>query len=392
MRRLRAHTLLSCLSTLGAALLAAQDLAITNARVIVGNGTVISSGTLIVRGGKIASVSAGAANAQGLKTVDAKGMSAMPGFIDGHRHINTGPNEKVQMQQLLEAGYTTILSGGGPAEGNLTLRDHIEKGVINGPRIIPSGSVRLNSSDEEARAQVRKIAELGIKFTGEIALTPKPGPSAQELETLRAIVDESKKVGVLVQVHAVSPQAMMAAVDAGVPLLVHTPHFGWLSFEDAKKVAAAGVKQLSTIGFGVPVFGVFADDNRPRFRDGKPWPESILDGDGRGQEAGYKVVNSRTSWDAGVICGYGTDTNYDPRAGLEHELKSLNLMFSMQDIIRLMGPNTASYIQMSDQLGTLEPGKLADLVLLDGNPLDGYWNMLTTRIVLKGGAIVVDKR
>jgi len=372
--------------------LVAQDLAITNARVFAGNGTVINSGTLIVRGGKIVSVSAGAANTQGLKTIDAKGMSAIAGYIDAHRHINTGPNEKVQMQQLLEAGYTTILSGGGPAEGNLTLRDHIEKGVINGPRIIPSGSVRLTGTPDEARAEVRKMAAMGIKFTGEIALTPKPGPTAKELETLRAIVDESKKVGVLVQVHAVSPQAMMAAVDAGVPLLVHTPHFGWLSFEDAKKVAAAGVKQLSTIGFGVPVFGVFAEDNKPRFRDGKAWPESILDGDGRGQEAGYKAVNARTSWDAGVIYGYGTDTNYDPKAGLEHELKSLNLMFSMRDIIKLMGPNTASYIQMGDQLGTLEPGKLADLILLDGNPLDGYWNMLNTKVVLKGGVIVVDKR
>jgi imidazolonepropionase-like amidohydrolase len=383
--------LLAGLLSLGVQL-AAQDLAITNARVIAGNGTVINSGTLIVRGGKIASVTAGAANTQGLKIIDAKGMSAMPGYIDAHRHVNTGPNEKAQMQQLLEAGYTTILSGGGPADGNITLRDHIEKGVINGPRIIPSGSVRLTGTPEQARAEVRKMADLGIKYTGEIALTPKPGPSAKEMEVLKAIVDEAKKVGVLVQVHAVSPPAMMAAVDAGVPLLVHTPHFGWLTIEEAKRVSAAGIKQLSTIGFGVPVFGVFAEDNKPRFRDGKAWPESILDGDGRGQEAGYKAVNARTSWDAGVIYGYGTDTNYDPKAGLEHELKSLNLMFSMQDIVKLMGPNTAAYIQMSNQLGTLEPGKLADLILLDGNPLDGYWNMLNTKVVLKGGVVVVDKR
>jgi imidazolonepropionase-like amidohydrolase len=392
MRNLPPATFVACLLILTAGHLPAQNLAITNARIIVGNGTVIISGTLIVRAGKIVSASAGAANTQGLQTVDAKGMTAIAGYIDAHRHINTGPNEKTQMQQLLEAGYTTILSGGGPAEGNLTLKDHIEQGVINGPRIIPSGSLRLTSTPEQARAEIRKMAALGIKFTGEISLTPKPGPSAQELETLKAILDESKKVGILVQVHAVSPQAMIAAVDAGVPLLVHTPHFGWLSFEDAQKVAAAGVKQLSTIGFGVPVFGVFADDNKPRFRDGKPWPESILDGDGRGQEAGYKAVNARTSWDAGVVYGYGTDTNYDPTAGLEHELKSLNLMFSMPDIIKLMGPNTASYIQMSDQLGTLEPGKLADLILLEGNPLNGYWNMLNTKLVLKGGVIVVDKR
>jgi len=379
---------------LGAALhLSAQDLVITNARIIVGSGAVINSGSIVVRGGKIVSASAGAANAPGVKTIDAKGMSVMPGFIDAHRHINTGPDEKVQMQQLLEAGYTTILSGGGPAEGNITLRDHIEKGVINGPRIIPTGSVRLNNNTpEKAREEIRKMAAMGIKFTGEIALTPKPGPSPQEMETLRAIVDESKKVGVLVQVHAVSPPAMMAAVDAGVPLLVHTPHFGWLTLDEAKRVSAAGIKQLSTIGFGVPVFGVFADDNKPRFRDGKPWPESILDGDGRGQEAGYKAVNARTSWEAGVIYGYGTDTNYDPHAGLEHELKSLNLMFSMQDIIKLMGPNTASYIQMSDQLGTLEPGKLADMVVLNGNPLEGYWNFLNAKVVVKGGVVVVDKR
>jgi imidazolonepropionase-like amidohydrolase len=382
-----------CWSVSNVRSLTAQDLVIANARIIVGNGNVINDGSIVIRGGRIASVAAGRANVTGVQIIDAKGMSAIPGFIDAHRHVNTGPTEKEQMQQLLDAGYTTILSRGGPAEGNLTLKEHIDKGIIKGPRIIPSGTVNLaNNTPEKARAEVQRMAGLGIKFIGEMALTPKPGPTAKEMENLRAILDESKKAGIWVQIHAVSPQAMMAAVDAGVPKLVHTPHFGWLSFEDAKKVSAAGVKQLSTIGFGVPVFGVFANDNLPRFRDGKSWPESILDGDGRGQEAGYKAVNARTSWDAGVVYGYGTDTNYLPKAGLEHELKSLNLMFSMQDIVKLMGPNSASYIEMSDQLGTLETGKLADIVLVGGNPLDGYWNLLNTKLVIKGGAIVSDQR
>ena len=162
--------------------------------------------------------------------------------------------------------------------------------------------------------------------------------------------------------------------------------------EDARRVAASGTKVLATIGFGAPVFGVFADDNKPRFRDGKPWPESIVGGVRLGEEAGFMPVNARTVWDAGVILGYCTDTTYDPKAGLEHELKSFNLMFSMQDLIKIMGPNTASYIQMSDQLGTLAPGKLADIILLDGNPLEGYWNWLKTKVVVKGGVMVVDKR
>ena len=380
-------------SLIGMRPLLAQDLTITNVRIVVANGTVVNQGSIVVRAGRIVSTAAGAPAGSSGQMIDGRGLTAMPGFIDAHRHVNTGPNEKEQMQALLDAGYTTILSGGGPAEGNITLRDHIERAVIKGPRIIPSGRLDLaNSTPDAIRSEVRRLAGLGVKFIGEQALTPKPGPTAKELENLRAAVDESKKAGVWIQIHAVSPQAMMAAVDAGVPKLVHTPHFGWLSFEDAKRVAASGVKQLSTIGFGVPVFGVFVDDNKPRFRDGKPWPESILDGDGRGQEAGYNAVNARTSWDAGVVYGYGTDTNYAPKAGLEHELKSLNLMFSMADVIKLMGPNAASYIEMSDQLGTLEAGKLADIVLVAGNPLEGYWNFLNTKLVIKGGVVVSDQR
>jgi imidazolonepropionase-like amidohydrolase len=371
----------------------AQDLTITNVRVVVTPDAVLNEGSIVVRGGRIVSVAPGVSQAPAGQVIDGRGMTAMAGFIDAHRHVNTGPNEKAQMQALLDAGYTTILSGGGPAEGNITLRDHIDQGVIKGPRIIPTGRINLQtSSTDQIRAEVRRMAGLGIKFIGEQNLTPKPGPTAKEIENLRAAVDESKKVNVWIQIHAVSPQSMMAAVDAGVPKLVHTPHFGWLSFEDAKRVAAAGVKQLSTIGFGVPVFGVFANDNTPRFRDGGAWPDKILDGDGRGQEAGYKAVNARTSWDAGVIYGYGTDTNYDPKAGLEHELKSLNLMFSMRDIIKIMGPNSASYIEMSGDLGTLEAGKLADIVLLGSNPLDGYWNFLNTKVVVKGGVVVSDQR
>jgi imidazolonepropionase-like amidohydrolase len=373
--------------------LSAQDLTITNARIITANGTAIERGSIVVRGGRIVSVAAGAPSAVSGQTIDARGMSAMPGFIDAHRHINTGPNEKAQMQAFLEAGYTTILSGGGPAEGNITLRDRIDKGVINGPRIIPSGALRLNQhTAETARAEIRKMAEMGVKFTGEIALTPVPGPSEKELEVLRAVVDEAKKVGVMVQVHAVSSRAMVAAVEAGAPLLVHLPNKDWVSKEDARKVAAAGVKVLGTVGFGSPVFGVFADDNQPRFRDGRPWPESIIDGVRLGEEAGYMPVNARTIWDAGAILGYCTDTNYDPLAGLNHELKILNVMFSTRDLVKMMGPNTASYIQMGGELGTLEAGKLADIVLLDGNPLEGYWNWLKTKVVVKGGVVVVDKR
>ena len=396
MKRRILTTLLSLV--LGAsASLAAQDLTITNARIIAPNGAVIERGSITVRGGSIVSVAPGAPAASAGTVVDARGMTAMPGFIDAHRHINTGPNEKEQMQALLEAGYTTILSGGGPADGNITLRDRIDQGLINGPRIIPSGRVSLTITPEEARAEVRKMASLGVKFTGEIGLTSFPGPTAREMEVLRAILDEAKKVGVLVQVHSVSWQSTMAAVEAGVPLLVHTTNKNFLTREQAQKMAASGVKVLTTVGFGSPVFGVFADDNVPRFRDGNAWPDSIPQTSRvpelkMGEEAAHAPLNARTIWDAGVILGYCTDTGYDPKAGLDHELRILNVMFSTRDLIKMMGPNTASYIQMGDKLGELAPGKLADIILLDGDPLEGYWNWLKTKVVIKNGRIVVDKR
>jgi imidazolonepropionase-like amidohydrolase len=386
-----------CLVVGVTASLSAQDLTITNARIIGVNGSVIDRGSIVVRAGSIVSVAPGAPSVQSGTMIDARGMTAMPGFIDAHRHINTGPDEKQQMQALLEAGYTTILSGGGPADGNITLRDHIDKGLINGPRIIPSGRVSLTNTPDQARAEIRTMAALGIKFTGEIGLTSFPGPSDKEMEVLRAILDEAKKAGVMVQVHAVSVQSTMAAIAAGVPLLVHTTNKNFLTRENAQKMAAAGVKVLTTVGLGSPVFGVFAEDNVPRFRDGKPWPDSIaltsrLPELHMGEEAGHAPVNARTLWDSGVVLGYCTDTSYDPKAGLDHELKILNVVFSMPDLIKMMGPNTASYIQMGDKLGELAPGKLADIILLDGDPLEGYWNWLKTKVVIKGGVKVVDKR
>ena len=293
---------------------------------------------------------------------------------------------------------------------------------MNGPRLIVSGPVNIRMGPDMARQQVDDLAAKGVKWTGEIGLTPEPGPTDQEIEGLKAAVDEAAKKGITVQVHAVSTPAMVAAVDAGVRRLVHLPNKDWVTRSAAQKLASTNTIILGTIGFGAPVVippggapipaffpglpppggaGIpqsFPADDKPRFRSGGPWPDSIVganvDDQGKptGTEAGYTIVNARTIWDQGVLLGYCTDTEYEARAALEHELKSYNVVFSMADMVKIMGSNTAAYLNMSDQLGTLEPGKLADIILQDGNPLEGYWNWLKVKLVVKGGRIAVDKR
>ena len=385
----------------------AQDVAITNARIIVGTGQVIDSGTIVVRGGKIVSVAAGTAATQGLKIIDAKGMSAMAGFIDGHKHVNNYNAD--QMKSLVEAGYTTVLAGGGPAEQNIALRDRIEKGEV-GPRVIASGQVNLRQTPAEARAAIQALAKQGIKHTGEIGLTPEPAPPQSEIEVLKAIVDEAKKVGIQVNVHAVSSPAMVAAVDAGVTRLVHLPNKDFTTYDQAERVAQTGSIVAGLIAFGAPNIDTLSaapaavqwpKDNTVRFRDGKPWPEAIAganrDPKGRavGTEAGYTIVNARRIWDADPnhqTISYSTDQNAADLVVLEHELKSYSIVFSMADIHRIIGANAARYVGMADQIGTLEAGKLADIILIDGNPTLNIYEMLKTKVVLKEGKVVVDKR
>jgi imidazolonepropionase-like amidohydrolase len=401
----------ACLIALGIAAASpaiAQDVAITNARIIVGSGQVIDSGTIIVRGGKIASVAPGAAPTQGLRTIDAKGMSAMPGFIDGHKHVNNF--DAPQMRSLIEAGYTTVLAGGGPAEANIALRDRVEKGEWVGPRIIASGQINLRQTPAEARAAVQALAAKGIKHTGEIGLTPEPAPPQAEIEVLKAIVDEAKKAGIQVNVHAVSSPAMVAAIDAGVTRLVHLPNKDFTTFDQAERVAQTGSIVAGLIAFGAPNIDTLSaasaavqwpKDNKARFRDGKDWPEAIAganrDPKGRatGTEAGFTIVNARRIWDADPnhqTISYSTDQNATDLVVLEHELKSYSIVFSMADIHRIIGVNAARYVGMADQIGTLEAGKLADIILIDGNPTLNIYEMLKTKVVLKEGKVVVDKR
>jgi imidazolonepropionase-like amidohydrolase len=409
--------------------LAAQSLVIANARIIDGNGGAIARGSVVVRDGRIVSVSEGApAHAPGAQTIDAKGMTVMPGFIDAHRHVMQGDGtewlkeQAVQrMQEFLDGGFTTVFSCGDPLEPILELRRRLKASEIKGPRLWAVGRVPLARAaggfrvgvdparvdlsrppdrptkaataipHEETLATVRSLAKAGVDaFKMAIIVTPG-GP---EKDTLSVITAEARHLGIPTITHAVTVEDALAAVEAHTSVLAHTPHIGQLTEEQARTIAASGIPMMSTVGIFLPTFAEdnarvrarTGDDNLPRFRDLDPFPMNTL------SSAGQGPVNARMLWDAGITYGYGTDTSFLPRDSLAQELRALQLVFSRKDIIKIMTINAAKVIGRGNELGTLEPGKLADMVILDGDPLADIQAVLKVKVAIKGGEIAVDRR
>ena len=419
MKQLLASVCLACLGHLAWAQgLAAQGLVITNARILDGRGGSIDRGAVVVRDGKIVSVSTAAPAVAGARVIDAKGMTVMPGFIDAHRHLIQGDPAQwlkeqaaPRMQEFLDAGFTTVFSAGDPLPQILELRRRLAAGEVKGPRLLAAGwaplaggggvtpgvdPARTDSSrppmrattaataipPDVTRATVEALAKAGVDAIKTAIIVTPGGP---EKETLALIVKEAKQRGLITVTHAVSVLDTVAAVEAGAATLVHTPHIGRLDEapDTVRMIARAGIPMMSTLGVFVPAF---EKDNKPLFRDRGPFPFDTL------SSAGQGPVNARLLWEAGITYGYGTDTTWLPKDSLALELRPLSLVFSPKDIVTILTRNAAATIHRGDQIGTLEAGKVADLVILNGDPLANVSNLLNVAVVVQGGNVVVDRR
>jgi imidazolonepropionase-like amidohydrolase len=410
-RTIAAASLLCC----AASSLLAQDLVITNGRILDGNGGVIANGTVVVRDGRITAVAAGTQSVAGVQTIDAGGKTVMPGFVEGHRHVIEGNpatwlSERApqQLQEFLDAGFTTVLAAI-DAPPIIEARERVKRGELQGPRIFAGTFMPVAAPDPNAPppqpgdpartdpargnratqpapaipraatiAAVTAAAEAGYDYLKSVVNTSEGGP---EIDTLKLIVEEGRKHGMPTIVHAVSVRDAAAVIDAAPAMLVHTPHIGRLDEDPAAlaKIAGAGIPMTSTLAVFVPHFDA---NGTALFRDAEPFPWHTL------SSAGQGPVNARLLWEAGMVYGYGTDTQWAPKEALADELRALRLVFSPSEVVRIITSNAAAATLHGAEFGTLEVGKYGDIVILDGDPLQDSNALLNVVTTIKEGKVV----
>ena len=355
----------------------AQGLLISNARVIVGNGEVLDRANLLILGGRIIELSEETIpDTQDVPVIDAQGLTALPGFIDSHRDVIRGdPDAWLQdaeqhMREYLELGIATVLSVDHEIEHVLKLRDLLETREIEGPRIIVSGLVPLVGDDgapidaADVQETVQEYAYAGADAIASVVVASEGGSGQAALSAAR---DEADNQGLMTVTHIESVQDLVAAVDGGSGYLTATPHIGHLDEAMARRIVETGQYNAE---YGLVMTSAL----------------------GAPQNAGAGPANARLLQDAGIRYGFGTGTSLPPAEALRHEVNALETVFSNDEIIGTLTLQGGYATRRDDALGTLRVGKVADVVIVDGDPLSELDDLYNVIAVVRSGRLVVDHR
>lgn len=391
----------------------AQDLVITNARIIVGTGAVIEQGSIVVSDGRIVSVSEDSPEVQSLQ-IDARGMTVMPGLIDTHRHdlyarrrVSSDAEAAValeeqtprNLQTLLAEGFTTIMVPGFPLSPSLEIRRRLKDGELAGPRLLITGPGFITPGDHPAegpvcrgnpycaartatqvsdpstaRLEVRKTAMAGVDGikTG-IDRVVVPDVVMDE-SLLAVIVDEAIRLGLPAMIHAETVEDMIRSVELGARHLVHTPYTDLIEGGPGARVLRdAGAFVTTTVSFSSPQVA--------EARGGEYL---------RGDDHDRLLKNIRHLWDEGVVVAFGTDSPGGIRPIVE--IEELGKVLTPSEIVTALTLNAAVFLGLNDELGTLEAGKVADIVIMDGDPLADISYLANVMVVIQAGQVVVDNR
>jgi imidazolonepropionase-like amidohydrolase len=359
---------------------------------------------VVVTDGRITSVGPAGPEASGVETLDLGDRFVMPGLIDCHSHASIVPGQGDQLGQLcrgpvpqalaatrnlrldLAAGTTTMRVMGEEHFMDVELREAIEAGVVAGPRLLVAGRglaannghgralVGYDGADEVrrgARENLRRGANhVKIFVTGGVSSPgPTPTASAYTREEIRAAVEEADRVGSYAAAHAHGGPGLQLAVREGVRTIEHAAlatdedialmieHQAWLICTFSIFMHPTGIEQ--------------GDGHRPAIMDKVRWARRVV------AETFPRHLAS------GVRFACGTDSVH---GRMPFELQTLvRLGVSPADALLAGTRWGAEACRIDGEAGTLEPGKRADLIALDGDPLKDMAALERVRLVMKDG-------
>jgi len=402
------------------------SVAFTNARIIDGTGrAAIERGTLVLINGRVAAVGSAASVTipAGAQRIDATGKTIVPGFINAHAHLNVDRGATLPVRDDLVRrlktyamyGVTSNVSLGSTAADELEgikLMQEQDRAGLDRARLYTAGLNAVGKTPDEARASVDRLADLkvaAIKF--HINGTPNDMNEA----TWSAIIDESKKRGLKTAVHVYYHKDAKAAIDHGVDIIAHS-----IRDQDVTPALIAEMKQknVSYIPTLTRDLSVFVYETTPDFlkdpffqrgmalyKEQIPqltspeWQEKVRKDPTTAQIKKAIVQaerNLKLLSDAGIPIGMGTDSGVASNPGrwqgyfeqVELEMMNKAGMTPMQVIVASTG-NAAKMFGLK-QVGTIQAGNWADLVVLTANPLDNIRNTRAIDSVWIGGAKLAD--
>jgi imidazolonepropionase-like amidohydrolase len=385
--------------------------------------------SIIVEGNTIIDVKKGYIKGNpGDTTVDLKSETVMPGLMDMHVHIEheSGPKryeEKFRenkdyialkatqyCERTLMAGFTTVRDLGGTGV-NVSLREAINHGFIKGPRIYtsekslattgghadPSNGVRddlkgdpgpkegVINSPEEARKAVRQRYKNGadvikITATGGVLSVAKDGQGPQfTIEEVKAVVEAANDYGMVTAAHAHGTEGMKRAVLGGIHSIEHGTY---MSEEVMKLMKERGTYYVPTITAGK---FVAKKAKQPGFYPPIIVPKALAIGPQI--QATFEKAHAY-----GVKIAFGTDSGVSPHGDNGDEfIYMVESGMKPIDAIKSATVNASDLLRVSDQYGTIEKGKMADIIAVSGDPLKDIENMLNVSFVMKDGVVYKEK-